>query len=166
MFTFKQVIKRKAKNAAPSPAPAAAPAGNEDIYKGIHPAVVAEMKGLRKRADEAEDRELVEVAKKYEIIGKKPEELVPLFKSLKAVGGSAYDDVIDILDAAVQRVENSKIFSEIGKDKGGGKSEAWEKIEKHAKEIHEAAPTLTWHEAVEKACAMYPALVAEYESKR
>lgn len=159
MFTFKQVIKRKAKNAAPSPAPAAAPAGNGDIYKGIHPAVAAEMKELRKRADEAEDRELVEVAKKYEIIGKKPEELVPLFKSLKAAGGSAYDDVIDILDAA-------KIFSEIGKDKDGRKSEAWAKIEKHAKEIHEAAPTLTWYEAVEKACAMYPTLVAEYESKR
>ena len=65
--------------AAPAPAPAAPVAddGGEDIYKGLHPAVRAELERLRKQADAAEERELQEVAKKYEIIGKKAEELVP-----------------------------------------------------------------------------------------
>lgn len=72
------------------PAPAAGESG-EDIYKGLHPAVAAELKALRKRADEAEEKELLEVAKRYEIIGKKPEELAPVLKSLKAAGGTEPD---------------------------------------------------------------------------
>ena len=87
----------------------------EDIYKGLHPAVKAELERLRKAADQAEEKELTEIAKKYEIIGKKPEELVPLFKSLKKAGGNAYEQMIAILDASVEAVEKSGIFSEIGK---------------------------------------------------
>ena len=36
-----------------------------------------------------ENRELEAVAGKYEIIGKKKEELVPMLKSLRAAGGTA-----------------------------------------------------------------------------
>ena len=43
----------------------------EDIYKGLHPAVAAELKSLRKARDESEERELTAIAKKYEVIGKK-----------------------------------------------------------------------------------------------
>lgn len=155
-----------AEPAATDPAPAAEPAGNEDIYKGLHPAVAAELKALRKRADEAEDRELAEVTKKYEIIGKKPEELVPLFKSLKAAGGAAYDQMIAVLDASVQTVEKSGAFSEIGKSTSGGQSDAWAQIEKHAEAIQKSAPTMTWNQAVDKACEQHPELVAEYETNR
>lgn len=154
-----------AEPAATDPAPATEPAGNEDIYKGLHPAVAAELKALRKRADEAEDRELAEVAKKYEIIGKKPEELVPLFKSLKAAGGAAYDQMIAVLDASVQTVEKSGAFSEIGKSTSG-QSDAWAQIEKHAEAIQKSAPTMTWNQAVDKACEQHPELVAEYETNR
>ena len=155
-----------AEPAATDPAPATEPAGNEDIYKGLHPAVAAELKALRKRADEAEDRELAEVAKKYEIIGKKPEELVPLFKSLKAAGGAAYDQMIAVLDASVQTVEKSGAFSEIGKSTSGGQSDAWAQIEKHAEAIQKSAPTMTWNQAIDKACEQHPELVAEYETNR
>ena len=67
----------------------------EDIYKGLHPVVKAELERLRKAADQAEERDLAEVAKKYEIIGKKTEELIPLFKSLKKAGGNAYEQMIE-----------------------------------------------------------------------
>ena len=60
----------------------------DSIYKGLHPAVRAELESLKKFREEAEDRELAGIAKKYAIIGKKEEELVPLFKSLKAAGGT------------------------------------------------------------------------------
>ena len=73
----------------------------EDIYKGLHPAVKAEIEALRKYRENAENREFMEVAKKYEIIGKKAEELAPVLKSLKAAGGTAYDDMISTLDSMV-----------------------------------------------------------------
>ncbi|MBR2896958.1 MAG: hypothetical protein IKC04_03630 [Oscillospiraceae bacterium] len=155
-----------AEPAATDPAPAAEPAGNEDIYKGLHPAVAAELKALRKRADEAEDRELAEVAKKYEIIGKKAEDLVPLFKSLKAAGNGAYDQMIAVLDASVQTVEQSGAFSEIGKSTSGGQNDAWAQIEKHAEAIQKSAPTMTWNQAIDKACEQHPELVVEYETNR
>lgn len=140
--------------------------GGDDIYKGLHPAVVAELKALRKRADEAEEREMFEVAKKYEILGKKPEELAKTLKTLKTAGGSAYDDMIGVLDASLSAIEKSGVFDEIGKKGNGAQEKAWSQIEKHAEAIQKSAPTLTWNQAVDKACAQHPELVAEYESGR
>lgn len=88
----------------------------EDIYKGLHPAVAAELIALRKQADAAQERELYNIAKKYEIIGKKPEELVPTLKSLKAAGGTAYDDMIGVLDGAVAAVENPGFSERLAKE--------------------------------------------------
>ena len=138
----------------------------EDIYKGLHPAVKAELERLRKAADQAEEKELTEIAKKYEIIGKKPEELVPLFKSLKKAGGNAYEQMIAVLDASVEAVEKSGIFSEIGKKGGNGAIDAWAAIEKHADEIQKSMPNLTRAQAIDKACQLHPELVHEYEKNR
>lgn len=144
-------------------------AAGEDIYKGLHPLVAAELRELRKRADEADERELLAVAKRYEIIGKKPEELVPTLKALKAAGGTAYADMIGLLDGAVATVEKSGVFGEIGKRGNGtstGGADAWGRIEKHAEEIRKAAPDLSYAESIDKACIQHPELVAEYESNR
>ncbi len=138
----------------------------EDIYKGLHPAVKAELERLRKAADQAEEKELTEIAKKYEIIGKKPEELVPLFKSLKKAGGNAYEQMIAVLDASVEAVEKSGVFSEIGKKGGTGTVDAWATIEKHADEIQKSMPNLTRAQAIDKACQLHPELVHEYEKNR
>ena len=140
----------------------------EDIYAGLHPLVAAELQRLQKRADEADEKELAEIAKKYEIIGKKPEELVPVLKSLKNAGGSAYTDMIGILDASVEAVSKSGMFAEIGKSGGYGGSEpdAWSKIEKKADEIQVANPDMNRQAAIDKACQQNPQLVHEYESGR
>lgn len=138
----------------------------EDIYKGLHPAIKAELERLRKAVDQAEEKELTEIAKKYEIIGKKPEELVPLFKSLKKAGGNAYEQMIAVLDASVEAVEKSGIFSEIGKKGGNGAIDAWAAIEKHADEIMKSMPNLTRAQAIDKACQLHPELVHEYEKNR
>ena len=78
----------------------------DGIYKGLHPAVQAELEALKKFKEAAEDRELNQIAEKYAIIGKKKEELVPMFKNLRAAGGTAFDDMIAVLDNAVDVVEN------------------------------------------------------------
>lgn len=155
-------------SAAPEPAAPATPPqdGGDDIYKGLHPAVAAELERLRKAADAAEDRELADIAKKYEIIGKKPEELIPALKSLKAAGGDAYDQMIQVMDASVAAMEKSGIFSEVGKSGGGGAPDPWVALEKHADEIQKAAPNITRAQAIDKACAQHPELVNEYEQSR
>lgn len=141
---------------------------SENIYAGLHPIVAAELQRLQKRADEADEKELTDIAKKYEIIGKKPEELVPVLKSLKNAGGSAYTDMIGILDASVEAVSKSSMFTEIGKSGGYGGSEpdAWSKIEKKADEIQVANPDMNRQAAIDKACQQNPQLVHEYESGR
>ncbi len=140
---------------------------SDDIYKGLHPAVKAEMEELKKFREATEERELGQVAKKYEIIGKKPEELVPLFKSLRATGGTAYDDMIAVLDQAVETVEKSGAFSEIGKSghdsSTTGAVEA--KIETIAKGYMEKDSSLNYTAAVAKAWEDNPELIGEYEEK-
>lgn len=137
----------------------------EDIYKGMHPVVKAEIERLRKIADAAEAREMHDVAKKYELIGKKAEELAPVLKSLKDAGGNAYDQMISVLDAGLDVVEKSGMFTEIGK-RGDGDVNAWVTIEKHASDIQKSFPSLTREQAIDKACAAHPELVQEYESQR
>ena len=146
--------------------------GEEDIYKGIHPEVAKEIAELRKFRQDAENRELLTVAKKYELLGKKPEELVPVLKSLKAAGGTAYNDMIGVLDANLEAVQKSGAFSEIGKRGGDhshattGADDAWSQIEKRAEEIRKSAPTMDYYEAIDQACQQNPELVHEYENGR
>lgn len=112
------------------------PAEDKDVYKGLDPAVKAELESLKKFREQAEEKELDEVAKKYEIIGKKREELVPMLKSLKAAGNGAYENMIALLDGAVATVEESGAFSEIGKSTHGETgSDAWAQAEAKATEL-------------------------------
>lgn len=139
----------------------------EDIYKGLHPAVVEELKALRKSRDEAEKRELTSVAKKYEIIGKKPDELASVLKSLRDAGGTAYDDMINTLDAMVETVEKSGVFNEVGSNghKTGEGSTAIAKARTFADEIKKSNPTITDDQAMAKAWMAHPELMDEYDSE-
>ena len=142
------------------------PDGNEDIYTGLHPAVKAELESLKKFRSEAEDREFLEIAKRYEIIGKKPEELAKSLKTLKKDGGSAYDEMIAVLDAAVDTVSSAGVFGEIGKRGGASMDDAdkaWDKLEKCAKEIRKNKPELTIAQAIDEAAIQHPELVHDYE---
>lgn len=162
-----------AKSAEPAATPATTPAadGTDDIYKGMHPAVAEELRNLRKFREETEDKEIMAVAKKYELLGKKPEELAPVLKSLKAAGGTAYTDMIGILDANLAAIQASPAFNEIGKRGGNGipandGDAAWAQIEKHAEDIRKAAPAMSYAEAIDKACQDHPDLVHQYEANR
>lgn len=139
----------------------------DDIYKGIHPAVKAELEQLKKFREQAEEKELAGIAKKYEIVGKKPEELVPVLKSLRAAGGTAYADMISILDQTVSAVEKSGIFSEIGKSgRGSGTVGAAEaKVEAIAKGYMEKDSSLDYVSAMAKAWEDNPELMDEYEEE-
>ena len=146
----------------------------DNLYKGLHPLVAAELKALQKFRDDAETKELMDVAKKYEIIGKKPEELVPTLKSLRAAGGSAYSDMLSTLDAAVAMVNASGAFGEIGKSgtykgnigyQGITKSSSESKVDAIAKGYMEKDPAMSYTDAIAKAWENNPDLMAEYENE-
>lgn len=138
----------------------------DSIYKGLHPAVRAELEGLKKFREDAEARELTEVAKKYAIIGKKEEELVPLFRSLKAAGGTAYNDMVAVLDQAVATVEKSGAFSEIGKSgHGSTDGSAWAEAEAKATELMKSKTGLSRAQALDEVFMSDPELAAKCEKE-
>lgn len=151
----------------------------EDIYKGLHPAVAAELKKLRKYREASEDKELHDVAKRYTIIGKKEEELFPVLKSLKATSEAAYNEMIAILDQTVSTVEKSGVFGEIGKSGGHynpvftpypaaepvAKGEHESKVDNIAKKYMEEDPALGYVQAVAKAWEDHPELYTAYEEE-
>lgn len=141
--------------------------GAEDVYKGLHPAVKAELEGLKKFREAAEERELAAVAKKYEIIGKKGEELVPLLKSLKAADGTAYNDMIALLDQTVDAVEKSGVFSEIGKSGHGGTVDggAWAEADAKAVELMKSKTGLTKAQALDEVFLSDPVLAERCEKE-
>lgn len=140
----------------------------DNIYKGLHPAVAAELEELKKFKQAAEDRELEDVAKKYEVIGKKKEELVPLFKSLKSAGGTAYNDMIAVLDQAVDAVEKSGVFSEIGKSghgSGTADGSAWAEADAKAVELMKSKAGLSKTQALDEVFVTNPELAARCEKE-
>lgn len=134
----------------------------ESVEKNIHPEVAAELESLKKFKDETEMREMVSFAKRFEIIGKKPDELAKKLIDLKKSG--AFDDYVAVLDEQLGLVEKSGLFSEVGK-RGSEGGDPWSMIEKAAGEIMKSE-NVGYHEAIDKACNQNPDLVVEYEKSR
>lgn len=138
----------------------------EDIYKGLNPVVKKELEALKKFREEVEEKELKAVAKKYEIIGKKEEELLPVLKNLRAAGGTAYNDMIAVLDQAVDTVEKSGVFSEIGKaGEGVLEKGAWTEAETKATELMKSKIGLTKAQAMDEIFQADPELAARCEKE-
>lgn len=159
-------VAKSAAQPAADPAPAQQADEADNIYKGLHPAVRAELEGLKKFREDAEDRELTEVAKRYAIIGKKEEDLVPVFKNLRAAGGTAYNDMIAVLDQAVAAVEKSGAFSEIGKS-GHGSTEgsAWAEADAKAVELMKSKTGLSKAQALDEVLMENPELAERCEKE-
>lgn len=161
-----------AKAATPAPAvtPAATPKQEEnadDIYKGMSPAAKAELEALKKFREATEDKELHAIAKSYEIIGKKDEELFPLLKSLKATSEDAYNNMISALDSAKAAVEKSGIFTEVGKSGSGasGMGGAVKEAETKAAELMKSKGGMTREQAIDQILQADPELAKRYETE-
>jgi hypothetical protein len=145
----------------------------DDVFKGLNPVVKAQLEALMKFKEEAEAKELKEIAKKYAILGKTEDELLPVLKSTKAASQEAYDQLITTLDGAVAAVEKSGVFGEIGKSGHAtqvGKSAAptttaEAKIDSIAKSYMEKAPEMAYSDAVAKAWEDNPDLMSQYEQE-
>ena len=150
--------------------PAAAPAAQTDdgdIFKNLDPAVKAKIEAVEKFKQDAEDRELHEIAKGYAIIGKKDEDLFPVLKSLKATSQSAYESMISALDSAKAAVEQSGVFSEIGKSGNGTTAQggAVKEVETKAAELMKSKSGLTMAQAIDAVLMGDPELAKRYETE-
>lgn len=119
--------------------------------------------------EEQKKKEMVNLAKKYDILGQKPEELGPQLYELKKSNEPMFNTVIATLDNQVALIEKSPIFAEIGKSghAGGnynGLHGAEAKADAKAQEIMKADPNMTYDAAIAKAWED-PALAAEYDAE-
>lgn len=125
-------------------------------------AQTAEVEELKKSL---ETERLLQVAKKYEVLGKKPEELVAKFYDMKKAGGTVYDDYIALLDESVSMIGKSRLFGEIGSNRQGSAG-IEETIGIKAAELAKAANgNMTSADAVIKAFEENPELAAQYEEE-
>lgn len=134
----------------------------------MHPEVKKALDEVHELKKKLEIGELLNVAKKYEPIGKKADELAYTLYDMKKSGQANYDEYIALLDESLAMVQKSGVFEEIGKS-GRGISFAGgstvNKIEQVATEIQKSDPSLSRVEAVDKAWSMHPELIAEYEQE-
>ncbi len=136
--------------------------GSEDIFKGVPEQFLKEFEQLKKRDEERSDKELMEVAKGYEMIGKKADELFPVLKSLRSTDEVAYRSMIDVLDSSKTAVEKSGFFDEIGKS-GHGTPDQMTAIQKKAGDLMASNQNLTIHEAIDEVFKSDPELRAEFD---
>ena len=119
--------------------------------------------------EEQQKKEQVELAKKYDILGLKPEEIGQQLYELKKSNEDAYNTVIATLDGQVALIEKSPIFAEIGKSGHSGGSYnglhgAEAKADAKAQEIMKADPNMSYTAAIAKAWED-PEIAAEYDAE-
>lgn len=134
-----------------------------DVLKEVTPEFSAMLESVQKRLEKQEDAEIMQIAKRYELLGKKPEELAPILKSTKATSEEVYHQIVTALDAALDIAKRSGLFDEIGSNGNGGATDAAAQIEKRAAEIRKAHPEVNEYQARDMAFQEHPELIAEFE---
>lgn len=140
----------------------------------MHPEVakaLADFKELEKRHNaeieelkkSLEIEKLTSVAKKYEVLGKNPEELAKKLYEMKKAGGTVYDDYVAVLDESVETVNKSGIFGEIGSNNQGSAGTMAQIDQKAAELAKSAEGGMNSTEAIIKAFEQNPELAAQYE---
>lgn len=145
-------------------------AAQEEVEDGeeTHPAVKKALEEVENLKKSLEMKELENVAKKYEVLGKKADEEAKVLYDLRKSGEANYNAYIAALDGQVELINKSGIFTEIGKSGGFqyssvSKSEPEAKVETIAKSYMEKDPDMDYATALAKAWENNPDLIAAYE---
>lgn len=115
--------------------------------------VQAAIKKSEEFITKAEKQEQADIAKKYSALVEDTAALAENLYNLKKSDPAMYDTCIAMMDAQMNMIEKSGLFSEIGKSAGNystsGGYEA--KAEAKAREIQKADPTIDYDTAIAKA---------------
>ena len=148
--------------AAPDAGAGATPELHPEVKKALesNAALTVQIEALQKSL---EIKDLTAIAKKYEVIGKKSDELAPKLYDLKKAGGTAYDDFVGLLDEQVTLVEKGGLFSELGTARSGSLGTDGE-LSGAVAEIRKSNAGMTEAEAIIKAFEQNPELAAKYDN--
>lgn len=100
---------------------------------------------------------LTQIAKKYEPLGKNPEELAEKLYTVRSASDDAYNEVCKALDDQLEMQERSGIFKEFGSNRSGATNE----LETAVAEIRKSKPDISRTDAIELAYRNNPNL-SEY----
>ena len=120
----------------------------------MHPEVKKALDEVAELKKAMEMTELTSVAKKYEAIGKKADELAGKLYELKKAGEQHYNDYVALLDEQLQITNASGIFKEYGSNRASGASDLGGIVA----EIQKADPSMDYATAVTKAYETHPNL--------
>ena len=120
----------------------------------MHPEVKKALDEVAELKKSLEMKEITDIAKKYEVIGKKADELAPKLYELKKSGEGNFNDYIALLDEMVTASANSDIFKEFG---SGAKAGATD-LDGVVAELRKSMPEATHAELVVKAYETNPNL--------
>ena len=129
----------------------------EEVAKSeeLHPEVKKALDDVQELRKSLEMKEMTEVAKKYEVIGKKVDETAEMLYNLKKSSPEAYASVTAAYDEMVNVQENTGIFKELGSNNSGaGRND----LDAAVAEIKKAQPTISHTDAVEQAYRNNPGL--------
>jgi hypothetical protein len=132
-------------------------AGTQAVEKSepeIHPEVKKALNELDELKKSIEMERMTEVAKKYEIIGKKADELAPKLYELKKSGDAQYNDYVAVLDEMVQMQETSGVFKEYGSSRSGSGAD----LDGIVADLRKSMPEASREELIIKAYEMNPNL--------
>ena len=133
-----------------------------EVLKEVAPEIASMMENVKKRLAEQENAKFLDVAKRYELLGKKPEELATVLKNVKAASEEAYKELVSSLDSVLDVAKRSGAFTELGRN-GTGATDAEAKIAKRAAELREKNPSMSIYEARDKAFSENPELIKDFE---
>lgn len=129
----------------------------EDLKKSLEDGL-AEVEAIKKQV---ELTEMVSIAKKYEPLGYKPDELAEKLMSFKTADEDIYKTYVKALDETLEMQDASGIFKEFGTCRGSDGN----KVEEIVKAFIEKTPDITREQAIMKAFEEHPELAAEYDKE-
>lgn len=129
----------------------------EDLKKSLEDGL-AEVEAIKKQVERTE---MVSIAKKYEPLGYKPDELAEKLMSFKTADEDIYKTYVKALDETLEMQDASGIFKEFG----SSRSSDGNKVEEIAKAFIEKTPDITREQAIMKAFEEHPELAAEYDKE-
>lgn len=137
-----------------------------EIVKALKAQIEETKASIAKMQDEALTNEMANVAKKYEVIGKKGEDLIPVLKSMKKAGDVVYNAYIEALDAEYDVQKSTGIMTEIGKSTSGSVSgDPTQRWIAKAQELRKSNPNLTMAKAMDQVALEDDELRAEIENQ-
>ena len=130
------------------------PENNPVPAQEMHPDVKKALDEVAELRKSMAIQEMTSIAKKYEVIGKKADELGEKLYELKKAGEQHYNDYVALLDEQVKMQESSGLFKEYGTSRSGAPTD----LDGIVAELRKADPSMTREQAICKAFETNPNL--------